>query len=937
MTTATLTQRQWLAPEVVQTSAMDCGPAALKCLLQGHGIAVNYGRLREACQTSLDGTSIDTIEQVAQQLGLQAEQILIPIDHLALQAAAALPATVVVRHADGATHFIVVWRRVGPWLQLMDPATGRRWVRERDFAAEVLRHSMSLPQTSWRAWAASAENTAALRQRLQKLGASPAQAQALVGAAQADPGWFPLAALDASQRLAQAVVQGGGLPRGTAALQLAQTLFQRTCAETEDIHRLVPAAYWSATPDPDSMALGEQRLRVRGAVLMRINGRAPPSQAGAADTPGALSAELSAVLSAPQEHPMRTIGRLLRQDGLLGPLALAGAMAIAAGAIIGETLLFRGIFEIAGQLGLPSQRLLALLALLAFAALLLCIELPIVTESLRYGRHLETRLRMALLAKLPKLNDRYFQSRSVADMAERSHSIQLARNVPMLGLNFVQTTVELLLTLAAVALVAPASTPWALAIVAVSLAVPTLLQPLLGERDLRLRNHSAALNGFYLDALLGAVPVRTHRAQRAVRRQHESLLVDWARSSRSTLAATVAAGTLQSALCLGLAAALLVDHFARTQGVSGGDLLLVYWALKLPALGGGVGGLARQYPMQRNVLMRLFEPLTAPEDLPASASPTPPACASPSADQPSPAGAAIRIDQGRVLAGGHTILSGVDLHIAAGEHVAIVGASGAGKSSLIGLLLGWHRLAEGRLTVDGQLLDVSTQAALRRVTAWVDPGVQLWNASCLDNLGYASGDDGLARVGEVITAARLRGVLAQLPQGLQTPLGEGGARLSGGEGQRVRLGRAMLQTGVRLALLDEPFRGLDRSQRSELLADARRWWRHSTLLCVTHEVGETRAFDRVLVVDQGRIVEDGVPAELAAGDTAYARLLQAEAQVRSAMWHSDGDAQADAAPTWRHVRIEGGLAVEADPAATGGGDAPVAPTASTERAAGAVR
>jgi ATP-binding cassette subfamily B protein len=433
---------------------------------------------------------------------------------------------------------------------------------------------------------------------------------------------------------------------------------------------------------------------------------------------------------------------------------------------------------------------------------------------------------------------------------------------------------------------------------------------------LRLRNHSAALNGFYLDALLGAVPVRTHRAQRAVRRQHESLLVEWARSSRSTLAATVAAGTLQSALCLGLAAALLVDHFARTQGVSGGDLLLVYWALKLPALGSGVGGLARQYPMQRNVLMRLFEPLTAPEDGPAATSPSPAAPALPTASArlstaaAGPAGAAIRIENGRVLAGGHAILSGVDLHIAAGEHVAIVGASGAGKSSLVGLLLGWHRLAEGRLTVDGQPLDAPAQEALRRVTAWVDPGVQLWNASFLDNLGYASGDDGLARVGEVITAARLRGVLAQLPQGLQTPLGEGGARLSGGEGQRVRLGRAMLQTGVRLALLDEPFRGLDRGQRSELLTDARHWWQHSTLLCVTHDVGETLGFDRVLVVDEGRIVEDGAPAALAAGDTAYARLLQAEVQVRSAMWHGDSDTQADAAPTWRQVRIEDGRAVE---------------------------
>jgi ABC-type bacteriocin/lantibiotic exporter with double-glycine peptidase domain len=71
-----------IVPEVVQTSNMDCGPAALKSLLEGFGIPVNYGRLREACQTDVDGTSIDTIEEVANQLGLQAEQIMLPADHV---------------------------------------------------------------------------------------------------------------------------------------------------------------------------------------------------------------------------------------------------------------------------------------------------------------------------------------------------------------------------------------------------------------------------------------------------------------------------------------------------------------------------------------------------------------------------------------------------------------------------------------------------------------------------------------------------------------------------------------------------------------------------------------------------------------------------------------------------------------------------------------
>src|SRR5512140_2354579 len=110
---ANKTKRRLLAPEVIQTSAMDCGPASLKCLLEGFGIPVSYGRLREACQTDVDGTSIDTIEEVARQLGLSAEQVMLPLDHLLLPEAAALPAIVVVRLPNGTTHFQVVWRRHG--------------------------------------------------------------------------------------------------------------------------------------------------------------------------------------------------------------------------------------------------------------------------------------------------------------------------------------------------------------------------------------------------------------------------------------------------------------------------------------------------------------------------------------------------------------------------------------------------------------------------------------------------------------------------------------------------------------------------------------------------------------------------------------------------------------------------------------------------------
>src|SRR6185312_14005558 len=146
-------RRRFFAPEVIQTSAMDCGPAALKCLLEGFGVPVSYGRLREACQTDVDGTSIDTIEVVANQLGIVAEQMLLPTDHLFLRGTDVLPALIVIDQPNGGTHFVIAWRRLGPWLQVMDPSTGRGWTRCDRFVAGIHRHAASVPAADWRAWA----------------------------------------------------------------------------------------------------------------------------------------------------------------------------------------------------------------------------------------------------------------------------------------------------------------------------------------------------------------------------------------------------------------------------------------------------------------------------------------------------------------------------------------------------------------------------------------------------------------------------------------------------------------------------------------------------------------------------------------------------------------------------------------------------------------
>ena len=197
-----------------------------------------------------------------------------------------------------------------------------------------------------------------------------------------------------------------------------------------------------------------------------------------------------------------------------------------------------------------------------------------------------------------------------------------------------------------------------------------------------------------------------------------------------------------------------------------------------------------------------------------------------------------------------------------------------------------------------QLLDAARLERLRAETAWVEPAVRLWNRPLLDNLLYGAPDD--LAVGARRRAPRGRPArrAPAAARGLQTLLGEGGGLLSGGEGQRVRFGRALSRPAARLAILDEPFRGLDRAERRTLLDRARQVWRDATLLCITHDVGETLAFDRVLVLESGRIIEDGQPARLAEVSTSrYRALLEAEEAVRTGLW---SDAR------WRRLRMVDG-------------------------------
>jgi len=848
--------RRYFVPEVVQTSMTDCGPASLKALFGGFGIYLSYGRLREACQTDVDGTSIDSLEDVSQKLGLEVSQAIIPADFLLLEAAACLPAIVVVILPDGGAHFVVVWRVHGPFVQTMDPAVGRVWMDRQAFLRSLYIHQQEGPRAAWEEWSQSAAFTAVLQYRMRAVGVEPRM-------------WADRAHLDAALRLAQNLIKAGTLKPGKEAGE-----FLELCERNPE---QIPPEFWTARETQNS-----GHMLLRGAVLLKATGPLPtiPSEQ--------LPESLSAVLREPPPRVWSPVWGAIRASGGLLP-AMIGVALLAAGASTAcEGLLFRGFLDLARHLNLSGQRLTALALMIAFLGGVLALEWPASLGLLRLGRHLELRLRLHFLRKIPLLSDCYFQSRLISDMALRSHMLQVLRQLPELAGMFVRLGASLLFTVAGIAWLYRSATLPAMLMAGLAVGIPLLFQPALIERDLRSREMTGALSRFYFDALRGVRAIQAHCAERTLRSAQAGQLQEWAKASFRHQNLFVRAEILQMVFTFGLTVLMVYQQAARTDNMA--DLLLVYWALSISFTGQQLASIAWSLPALRNTLLRFMEPLGAQEEIVAEAVPA-----------KSARGIHVAIEKVSVVAGGQLILSDVSLDVAPGRHVGVIGLSGAGKSSLVGLLLGWHKPESGSIQIDGLPMDATRLFQLRRETAWIDPQVHLFNSSLFENLVYGNGEDAPAYLDTVLENADLAEVLERLPNGMQTSLGEGGALVSGGEGQRVRMGRALGRPDVRLAILDEPARGLDRDRRQRFLQRARRHFESATMFYITHDATDTLDFDHVLVIEQGRVLEQGSPRKLfETADSRYRALVEQE-EVVQRVW-SDS--------SWRHLRISEGLLTE---------------------------
>jgi len=226
-------------------------------------------------------------------------------------------------------------------------------------------------------------------------------------------------------------------------------------------------------------------------------------------------------------------------------------------------------------------------------------------------------------------------------------------------------------------------------------------------------------------------------------------------------------------------------------------------------------------------------------------------------------------------------LEGFNLEVKSHERLAVVGPSGAGKTTLFQLAERFYDPQDGRVLLDGVDLKDADPADIRQRIAMVPQEVVIFAASARDNLRYGNWDANEDQLWQAARDANAEDFLRALPEGLDTFMGEGGARLSGGQRQRIAIARALLRDAP-LLLLDEATSALD-AESERLVQDAfDRLMEHRTTIVIAHRLATVRAADRIVVMDQGRIVEEGTHRSLNARGGLYARLARLQFEDRAA-------------------------------------------------------
>jgi ATP-binding cassette subfamily B protein len=412
-------------------------------------------------------------------------------------------------------------------------------------------------------------------------------------------------------------------------------------------------------------------------------------------------------------------------------------------------------------------------------------------------------------------------------------------------------------------------------------AIPVIVLPLVGfGRAVRKRGRAAqdtlAEATAYASELIGAVRTLQAFTNEPAARSRFSSAVDLAYDAAR--GATRARAILTAFAIFLVFASVVIVLWIGAQDVLAGRITpgrLGQFVLYAVFAAGGLGELSQvwgEIAQASGAAERLFEILGIEPQIKRPENPV---------ALPSPARGEIAFSEVRFsypTRPGAGVLDGVSFRVKPGEKIAIVGPSGAGKSTIFNLILRFYDPSSGRVTFDGVPLAETDPADLRAHIALVPQDVAVFGTSVRENIRFGRPDAGDADVMRAAEAAHAAEFIAGMPQGYDTQIGERGVTLSGGQRQRVAIARAILREAP-LLLLDEATSSLDAESEILVQEALERLMRSRTTLVIAHRLATVQSCDRILVIDHGRIVEEGTHGTLAAAGGLYARLAKLQFEM----------------------------------------------------------
>ena len=521
-----------------------------------------------------------------------------------------------------------------------------------------------------------------------------------------------------------------------------------------------------------------------------------------------------------------------------------------------------------------------------FAVMVLVVAVLAISSALRFylvttlGERIVADLRSDVFAHLTRLSPAYFDATRTGELVSR-HTADTTQIKSAVGASMSIALRNLVLFLGGAGMMVVTSPRLSLFVLG---AIPVIVLPLVGfGRAVRRRGRAAqdtlADASGYANELIGAM--RTVQAFTSEKPAGSRFATAVEQAYAAACDATKARAILTAIVIFLVSASIVIVLWVGAQDVLAGDITpgrLGQFVLYAVFAAGGLGELSQvwgEISQASGAAERLSEIMAVQ---PAIRSPARPIAL------PKPANGDVAFHHVSFSYPGRPnvpVLENLSFGVRPGEKLALVGPSGAGKSTIFQLILRFYDPVSGNITFDGVRLTDADPAALRSRIALVPQDSIVFATSVRDNIQFGRPDATEAEIEKAAEAAHAAEFIRRLPLGFETPLGERGVTLSGGQRQRITIARAILRKAP-LLLLDEATSSLDAESETLVQQALKRLMLNRTSIVIAHRLATVQACDRILVIDNGRIVEEGTHASLASAGGLYARLAKLQFEMGAA-------------------------------------------------------